>query len=366
MPNTLQPEVKYRTAQPDPGKPTVLYLHTGGTLMMVPSKKDSGALSFEGAVDIPQVMQVLNDLANLEQHVNVIGVFLDNIDSKEVDSRLWTALANTVEAFYDEVDGVVVGHGTHTLEYSAAALGFALRGLAIPVVFTASQIPILGHLGSDGLPNLTGAFQVAAFSEAAEVLVYAHGEIHRGVRVTKANDSRLGVFDSPVTGPVGYFTASGVELMPGVRLRSEVSKDQLQVLPRFSAFVTALKLQPGMDHRLVDLICEHDGNRGLVIETYGSGAIPQKMVPVLARQIGRGFPVYLSSSCAESGASGGMQGHDEDARAAYAAGVRNVGDMSTSTATVKLMHVLGNNPDATLQQVEVEMTQKSYAGELSV
>jgi len=121
-----------------------------------------------------------------------------------------------------------------------------------------------------------------------------------------------------------------------------------------------------MDHEVVDLICEHRQGVGLIIETYGSGAIPRKLVEVVSRHVGRGFPVYLSSSCGESGISAAMQGHDEDAREAYKAGVRNVGDMSTSAATVKLMHVVGNNPGVGLEVIEQEMIGKNYAGEITL
>lgn len=360
------PEIKFKEESVNNGKPTIAYLHTGGTLMMVPSKKDKGALSFDGAIDIPKVLEIANIVSGIGNRINVIGIYIGNIDSKEVSSTNWEAIAATIKTIYQQVDGVVVGHGTHTLEYSSAAVAYALQKLAIPVVFTASQIPILGHPGSDGLPNLTGAMEIAAFSDIAEVVAYANGDIHRGTRVTKANDSRLKIFESKVTGPIGHFTAAGIEILTRIRKKSESSKRDLLFKPKFSTYVTALKMQPGMDHDLVNLICQSRSNLGLVIETYGSGAVPQKMVEVISRHVQNGFPVYLTSSCGESGISSGMQAHDEDAIAAYKAGVRNVGDMSTTAATVKLMHIKGNNPNADLQQIETEMIRTSYAGELTL
>ena len=154
--------------------------------------------------------------------------------------------------------------------------------------------------------------------------------------------------------------------MAGARRRAGKRKHELRFMPEFYPHITAIKMQPGMNHEMVDLICGARSDIGLIIETYGSGAVPKKLVDVISRHVQRGFPVYLSSSCGESGISDTMQGHDEDAIAAYQAGVRNVRDMSTSAATVKLMHVIGNNPNADLETVEEEMIGKSYAGEITL
>lgn len=169
------PEVKFQEEKPSAKKPTIAYIHTGGTLAMVPSKSVDGILSFDGAIDIPKVMSIADSVCNIRSRYNIIGVYLANIDSKEVKPDLWTAIAATIKTMYEDVDGIVVGHGTHTLEYTSAATAFALRNVAIPVVFTASQIPILGFPGSDGLANLTGAMEIAAHADLAEVVAYTNG-----------------------------------------------------------------------------------------------------------------------------------------------------------------------------------------------
>lgn len=360
------PEIKFEEEHPDPTKPTIAYLHTGGTLMMVPSKQKAGALSFENAVDIPEVMRICEIVAGVRSRYNIMGVHLANEDSKEVRSDLWTATAATVKTLYDKVEGVTIGHGTHTLEYSAAGAAYALRNLAIPIVFTASQIPIIGHPGSDGLPNLTGAMEISAHGDIAEVIAYTNGQIFRGTRTTKKNDNRLDVFEARVTGPQGYFTAAGIENRPGTRRRRGKRKHELIFAPHFSKHVTAIKLQPGMSKEILDDIVKSGRDIGIIIETYGSGAIPREMVPIIKAHTDRGYPIFVTSSCAESGVSRTMQLHDEDAIKAFEAGVRNVGDMTTSAATVKLMHVRGNMPDAKLDEVREEMIGKSYAGEINV
>jgi len=134
------PEIKFQEEAPDSTKPTVAYLHTGGTLMMVPSQKEGGALTFDGAIDIPQVIDVTQTISSVRDAMNVLGIYIGNIDSKEVDPKIWQAIAATIKTIYDRVDGVVVGHGTHTLEYSSTAAAYSLQQPALPIVFTASQI----------------------------------------------------------------------------------------------------------------------------------------------------------------------------------------------------------------------------------
>ncbi len=365
------PEIKLREEKPKTGKPTICYIHTGGTLAMVPSKKVSGTLSMEGSIDIEKTIEVCHQMGYVRDYYNIIGVYLANIDSKEVIPSLWTALAATIKTLYQEIDGVVIGHGTHTLEYTAAALAFSLRHPAIPIVLTASQIPIIGFPGSDGFANLTGAMQIAGYSDIAEVVAYSNGVINRGSRTIKKNDKRMDVFEARVTGPLGFFCAGGnnVELKPGVRRRSGAMKYELIFQPHFSKSVTTVKLTPGMNFESVAQMVATKSDQGMIIETYGSGALPMSFVKnVLEKVLESEFPFYLTSSCGESGASGVMQGHDEDAQAVAERNIVNLRDMTTAAATVKLMSVLAllkaQGEKQTLPAVTVEML-RNWADEIS-
>lgn len=366
------PEIRYQP-KPDSQKPTIAYIHTGGTLAMVPSRAGQNVLSFEGAIDLEQTLAVCQNVARVHDRYNIMGIYLSNIDSKEVTPALWTSLAVTIKTIYGEIDGAVIGHGTNTLEYSTASIAYAFRDLAIPIVFTASQIPVIGFPGSDGLGNLTGAMEIAAISELAEVVAYTHGEIFRGTRVTKKNDKRLDVFESRIVGPIGYFTAAGVELLPGARRRHSRRKHELIFQPRFNPSVIAVRLTPGANVETINEIVRAKKDVGLILETYGAGAVPRQMVAPLHEHSQRGFPIFVTSTCAESGTSSGMIGHDEDARAAMNAGIMNARDMTTSAATVKLMSIMaeylvnkGKTPQEILPIVNSEMTGKSYAGEITI
>ncbi|MDD3302353.1 MAG: asparaginase [Candidatus Gracilibacteria bacterium] len=362
------PDIKYKTENFDNSKPTIAYLHTGGTLMMVPSKNDENRLSFDGAIDIPKVIEICNYICNLEDKMNVIGIYVSNIDSKDVISKFWPIFANTIKSIYNIVDGTVVGHGTHTLDYSSTAMAYALQRLANPIVFTASQIPILGHLGSDGLPNLTGAMDIAANGNIAEVLVYFNGKILRATRASKVDDARLDGFDSKVIHPIGYYTGAGIEIFPNSSIpRGRNRKYELSFSPHFSNSVSSIKINPSTHNNSIREIKEASQNDvGFILETYGSGAVPKNIAPSLEECIKADFPIFLSSSCGNSGISNSMQNHDDDAKMISDLGIPNVGDMSTTAAVVKLMHIVGNNPGAPLKLIVDEMLKKSYAGEITV
>ncbi len=108
------------------------------------------------------------------------------------------------------------------------------------------------------------------------------------------------------------------------------------------------------------------GNVGIIFETPGSGAIPAAFVPILSAHAQRGFAVFLTSAATQSGISTGMKLHDEAAIKANESGIRTAGDMTTGAAAVKLMSVLGNNHGLSLDEINKEMVEKSYAGEISV
>lgn len=368
----FRPKVKFWEENWDSKKPTVLYIHTGGTLAMVRSKKHEGAVSFEGAIDIPKMMEVCDIAYGVRDHYNLIGLYLANEDSAQIKSDLWIAISAAIRVFYDQIDGVVVGHGTHTWEYSSAAVAYSLRNLHIPVVFTASQIPAIGYPGSDGLLNLTGAMEIAANGDIAEVVAYASGQIHRGTRFTKKSDKRLDVIESRVTGPIGYFTASGIELMPGVRRRAGKRKIELLFEPGFHTSVVTEKLNPGINPTdFGGRITVSENAVAMIVECYGSGALPKDLVPVMSKHIKKGFPILTTSSCGESGISSAMENHDEDAIAVFKAGIQSALDMTTSAASVKLMHIMAQedlpkSPQDRLSYVRREMRDKSYAGEVSL
>jgi len=126
-----------------------------------------------------------------------------------------------------------------------------------------------------------------------------------------------------------------------------------------------------MDESIIAQLFALKTNLGMILETYGSGALPKNMVPLIEKHIKQGFPIFLTSSCAESGVSYHMEEHDEDAIEARKVGVRTARDMSTAAATVKLMNIMAlvdKNTDCITRLTEInhEMLGKNYAEEITL
>lgn len=106
------------------------------------------------------------------------------LDSCNMSHPHWRRIAKHVQQYYDNFDGFVVLHGTDTMGYTGSALAFFLEHLAKPVVLTGSQIPICRQR-NDGLMNLVGAMNVAAFHAIPEVALYFGSSLYRACRATK-------------------------------------------------------------------------------------------------------------------------------------------------------------------------------------
>ena len=249
-------------------------------------------------------------------------------------ARMW-ALRNRIAEHLarDDVQGVVVTHGTDTLEESAYV---AARSLAPgkPVVFTGAM-RTQSDLGWDGPANLFEAVHVAASPAAVGqgVMVVLSGQIFTAIDVTKSNTQLLDAFESPGLGPIGYLDEGEVifrrELPPTIAPITPVNP---------STPVDVFFAAAGCDSRLLDAV--RDESRGAVIAAMGRGNVPPEMVPGIGRYIADGKPVVITSRT-----GGGRVGHTY----AYPGGGRTLEDMGAilagsrrpQQARIELMLALG-------------------------
>ena len=97
--------------------------------------------------------------------IEILPVTLENpIDSSEMVPQVWQELAEVIDGLMDQVDGMVVLHGTDTMAYTACALSFMFEGLQKPIIITGSQLPV-GVLRTDAVENIVSAFEFAALTE---------------------------------------------------------------------------------------------------------------------------------------------------------------------------------------------------------
>ena len=255
-------------------------------------------------------------------------------------ARMW-ALRNRIAEHLarDEVRGVVVTHGTDTLEESAYLAARSLNSLK-PVVFTGAM-RTQSDLGWDGPANLFEAVHVAAnpASVGQGVMVVLSGQIFTALDVTKSNTQLLDAFESPGLGPIGYLDEGEVifrrELPPALPALVPVSP----ATPVEVFFAAA-----GCDSRLLDAV--RDESRGAIIAAMGRGNVPPEMVPGIGRYIAAGKPVVITSRT-----GGGRVGHTY----AYPGGGRTLEDLGAilagsrrpQQARIDLMLALGADVSAT-------------------
>ena len=266
--------------------PKVLFLLTGGTLLMTSHGDDGKRISLDEertSRDMVFEMPSLGRLADLETRL------LFQMDSADMQPSDWLTLAREVHRELPRYDGIVVVHGTDTMAYTASALALLLGPLPKPVVLTGSQKP-LADVRTDARQNLVDAALVATLP-VPEVSVVFHSRAIRGARSTKKDAWGFDAFDSPQLAPLVELGLE-VELAAHVRAPSELLPFDDRLEPR----VLAVRVFPGLDPQLVRGAVRA-GVKGLVLETYGTGNVPLSLLPALEEARSRNVPVVVVSQC---------------------------------------------------------------------
>ncbi|WP_088103362.1 asparaginase [Halalkalibacter urbisdiaboli] len=308
----------------------ILVLHTGGTISM--SENDHGAVQ-------PNVVNPL--YSTIESLSSIASVIVDdfvNIPSPHMTPPLMLQLAEQLKerAEKEQFDGVVVTHGTDTLEETAYFLDLQLDWQK-PVVFTGAMRSS-NEYGSDGPHNLITAVRTAASDEAKGkgVLVVFNDEIHTAKNVTKTHASNIATFKSPQYGPIGIITKRGVHFH-----HTPLEFDSLPV-DKLTKNVALLKVYTGMDEQIIEAIAPHID--GLVIEAFGQGNIPPNLTASLEQLINKGVPVILVSRSV-SGIVQDVYDYPGGGRALKKLGVIFTNGLSGQKARLKLLVALEMTSD---------------------
>ena len=303
----------------------VVVLSTGGTIAMQHDQAAGGAVPQLEASDFTAALP--SDVPRLRTEAFV------NLPSSHFTLETLEAIRDRVAELLEapDVPGVVVTHGTDTLEETAYLLDLTIPGEK-PVVLTGAM-RAASEVGYDGHANLLAAVRVAAAPQArglGTVVVFGD-EVHAARRATKMHTLSPATFQSPGWGPVGR--VEGDAVMVNQRLEREPMPWK-GLEPR----VALLKLTVGAGPELMEDALAR-GVRGVVIEALGGGRVPPWWLPVIKQARGRGITVAIASRC-PSGRVWDAYGYPGAYRSLVDLGCLFAQGINGQKARVKLMVVL--------------------------
>ncbi len=259
----------------------ILVLHTGGTISM--QADASGAVVTSS--DNP-----MNHVSNPLEGIHVHDLDFFNLPSPHIQPKHMLALYQKIKEEAANYDGVVITHGTDTLEETAYFLD-TMEVPHMPIVLTGAMRSS-NELGSDGVYNYLSALRVASDDRAADkgVLVVMNDEIHAAKYVTKTHTTNVGTFQTPTHGPLGLITKREILYFKTAEPRVRFDLDHIQgLVPIISAYA-------GMTDELIDML-DLEQLDGLIIQAFGAGNVPKETAQKLESLLQQGIPVALVSRC---------------------------------------------------------------------
>lgn len=266
----------------------IAIIFNGGTISMKIDEKIKAAVPSLSADEIMSMIPGVEDYADIEAYT------FSSMPSPHMtlETMLKLSKFTTELVERDDIDGVVITHGTGTLEETAYLLDLTVNTKK-PVVVTGAMRSG-SELGYDGPFNLATSICTAISDESLGrgVLVCFNGELNSASEVTKANSMALNAFRTPNFGPIGIVDNDNVIFY---RDANHLEKYDVSEIKKQVALI---KCVVDMDSSYIDYLIEK-GCGGIVIEALGRGNVPPKMVEGIKKAIELEIPVVVVSRCFE-------------------------------------------------------------------
>ncbi len=308
----------------------IVIVTTGGTIAMTKTH--------EGVVPFSRGNSLVTQVPGLEKIARIDHVEFSNVPSPYMTPRMMWELSRLVQSIVDdpEVDGVVITHGTDTLEETSYFLDLTVK-TEKPIVLTAAMRNI-NELGTDGPRNVLSSVRVASSDDARGmgVMVCLNDEVHAAREVTKTYTSNVATFDSPGYGPLGIVDEDAVVFFRKPLLRMYIETKGIEER------IALVKTFTGDDGEILREVVEM-GYRGVVLEGFGRGNVPPAVADAVSDVIER-IPIVLTSRCFK-GRVLDVYGYKGGGADLVKRGVILGQEVSSQKARIKLMVVLGKTRD---------------------
>ena len=323
----------------DSALPKILLISTGGTIASKIDYRTGAVTPALTASELNATVPELSNIANIDTEV-LFSEYSENLLPEH-----WIKIAEKLNSCArSEYRGIIIAHGTDTMQYTAAALAFSLSGFPKPVALVGSQRSS-DRPSSDAALNLIAAARFLVETDVTGVFVVMHNtssddEIacHWATRVRKNHTSKRNAFQTIGGSPAFIIQDNRIE------------KNKLFNLPKveyspkikFDNRVALVKYYPGFEPKIMDYIVS-SGFKAIIFEGTGLGHVGKIMYDSIEKAKKKGMFVGMTSQCIDGMVS--MTVYDSG-RDLLNLGVTPLGNMIPETALVKAMWALANSKDS--------------------
>jgi L-asparaginase len=308
----------------------VALVTTGGTIAMRERAKGQGAIPTLTPQDFLSQLPEGFPKVIVEEHCNLPSSHF----TLQTLQSLWERVQNILNR--EEVEGVVITHGTDTMEETAYFLDITIPSEK-PIVLTGAM-RTAEEAGYDGIANLLAALKTASSPQARGrgTMVVMNDEIHAARYVTKSHTLSTATFVSPGWGPMGRIEGERITFAWDLNRK---------VIPfrELEEKVYLIKLGVGMEDHFLRFALEKWA-KGVVIEGMGAGRVPPWWMPTIREAIGKGVTVVIASRCPAGGIYD-PYGYPGAYRDLSSAGVLFAHHLNGQKARIRLMVILGSGAE---------------------
>ncbi|MBT7705907.1 Glu-tRNA(Gln) amidotransferase subunit GatD [archaeon] len=322
--------------------PNIAMIITGGTISSRLDPK-SGAVKWTSVEDLFKIAPELTNICNI---VEIKKPFMKG--SEDMSLKYWKKIAEAAVKILNDkkIDGLIITHGTDTLHYGAAALGFFLKDLSKPVAFTYSQRSI-DRGSTDAHLNMICAAKYAT-SEIAEVAIVGHKDLNDNICVAlpatktkKSHTSRRDAFQVVNDTPIAEISKEHLEILKDFKVKDILKKTELDA--KSMDKVVLIKVTPGMSPDVLNFYAR-EGYKGIVLETTGLGHVPGRnsennWLPTIKKLVKKGIVICATAQTIYGSLNPNVYSTGRELKTT---GITFLKDMLPETALIKLSWALGH------------------------